>query len=86
MQVKLDLNKMRFDLPHEVIDEIIKKTLMTDMLTLENDMSGPHAHPDDYDNNVKYLLAMQDLAEYYIGHQWEELYEAYKATGEFNEI
>lgn len=86
MQVKVDLNKMKFDLPQEIIDEIIKKTLMTDMLMLENDMSSPQAHPDDYDNNVKYLLAMQDLAEYYIGPQWEELYEAYKATGEFNEI
>jgi hypothetical protein len=86
MQVKLDLNKMKFDLPHEVIDEIIKKTLITDMLMLENDMSGPQIHPDDYDNNAKYLLAMQIMAEYYIGHQWGDLYDAYKDTGDFNEI
>ncbi len=86
MQVKLDLNKMKFDLPEEIIDEIIKKTLMTDMLMLETDMSRPQAHPDDCNHNAKYLLAMQVLAEYYIGHQWGDLYDAYKATGEFNEI
>ena len=86
MQVKLDLNKMKFDLPHEVIDEIIKKTIITDMLMLENDMNGPQIHPDDYDNNAKYLLAMQVLAEYYIGDQWGDLYDAYKDTDEFDEI
>ncbi len=82
MQVKLDLNKMKFDLPQEVIEGIFKKTLIADMLTLEQSLVGPGVHSDDYDNNAKYLLAMQVLAEYYIGYQWRDLYDAYKDTEE----